>query len=260
MTTINSYYSDIDMSNFSLDFLLIPSNDPLSQPFISAYSEHEVVISSYHSFIIFQGNFPAEHEWNKIPDEATITGFKIFSVGSLGYSISMAVDGISVSWSDLTTTTDSLMDAGPVTFVGGRGNETAYGSSKSDDFDMGRGNDQVFAGSSTDFLQGDAGADFLVGGAGIDMIEGGRGNDTLFGGDDDDYFLFFGRTGQDVIEDYELGDAIEFSDIEVPNLEALKRHDIRQVGDDVHIDVNDNMSIIVKDTEKADLTFVVANY
>lgn len=263
MTTIVSYFSDIDMSDFSLSFLVTPSTDPLSEVFISSYSEHEVTIGGYnggHGFVVLQGDFPIAHQPNEIPDNATITGFKIFSVGSLGYELSIAVDGISVSWSDLTTTTDSLLDAGPVTFAGGRGDEIAYGSDKSDDFAMGRGNDQVFAGGSIDILSGEAGADYLSGGAGMDMIEGGRGNDQLVGGADGDYFLFFGRTGQDVIEDYEPGDIIEFSDVDVPNLEALKRRHITEVGDDVHIDVNDHMSIIVKDADAKDLNFVIANF
>ena len=54
--------------------------------------------------------------------------------------------------------------------------------------------------------------DRLAGGRGADTLMGGEGNDTMSGGLGADRFVFTGRFGRDVIEDFSLGtDRIDLS-------------------------------------------------
>jgi VCBS repeat-containing protein len=62
------------------------------------------------------------------------------------------------------------------------GNDVATGSNMSELFNMGTGDDQVFAGGGDDIVSGDAGADSLYGGSGDDALCGGEGDDDLNGG------------------------------------------------------------------------------
>ncbi len=98
---------------------------------------------------------------------------------------------------------------------GGSGNDTLYGEQGEDELRGGAGNDQLFGGSSRDALYGDKGDDVIAGEAGDDYLAGGAGNDTLQGGDDvlyggdgDDFYIFSGDFGSDVV-------------IEAPDREAI---------------------------------------
>lgn len=48
--------------------------------------------------------------------------------------------------------------------------------------------------------------DLIEGGAGDDLITGGNGHDALFGGDGADIFVFKGRFGGDIIEDFDVAE------------------------------------------------------
>lgn len=58
-----------------------------------------------------------------------------------------------------------------------------------------------------DEIHGGLGDDTIYGGGGNDTIEGGEGNDTLTGGDGDDTFGLAQGSGDDVITDFDVGDA-----------------------------------------------------
>jgi len=90
--------------------------------------------------------------------------------------------------------------SGPVTLVGGSGNDTLIGAADGDSLSGGEGDDilEGMAGNDTinggdgadillgksgnDVLRGDGGRDFLIGGAGSDTLRGGPAQDILVGG------------------------------------------------------------------------------
>ncbi|SEW00398.1 Ca2+-binding protein, RTX toxin-related [Cognatiyoonia koreensis] len=65
---------------------------------------------------------------------------------------------------------------------GDAGNDTVFGGSGNDTIGGGTGNDSLSGDAGNDTLYGDAGADILSGGDGRDTLFGGSGDDTLFGG------------------------------------------------------------------------------
>ncbi len=97
---------------------------------------------------------------------------------------------------------------------GGAGNDTLSGK---------LGDDTLNGDAGNDILRGGHGDDTLNGGAGDDVLRGGMGNDTLTGGDGDDTFVHSVKSN-DIIKDFEDGDAIllkgidgisRFSDISI---------------------------------------------
>ncbi|MBS1302239.1 Hint domain-containing protein [Loktanella sp. SALINAS62] len=69
------------------------------------------------------------------------------------------------------------------------------------------GDDTVDAGGGNDTIYGGTGNDTLTGGSGDDKLFGGSGNDTLTGGTGNDTFGFDRSGGDDVVTDFDLGDA-----------------------------------------------------
>ena len=115
-----------------------------------------------------------------------------------------------------------LLDV-PAAFYGGGGDDTVHGGTDEDRVYGGGGDDTVYGGEGNDVLFGDArsvesGDDVLYGGAGDDTlyadgidditVKDTGGNDTLYGGAGNDTFVFNLKeaTGDDVIEDYVLGE------------------------------------------------------
>ena len=72
---------------------------------------------------------------------------------------------------------------GPVTLIGGNGNDTLAGAHfAGDSLDGGNGNDLLIGWGGDDTLKGGADSDTLLGGDGDDDLDGGADADTLFGG------------------------------------------------------------------------------
>ena len=97
---------------------------------------------------------------------------------------------------------------------GTSGDDTFTGTSSSEIFVLGRGNDfvnakegndVVFAGAGNDIVLGDKGNDVLFGGSGVDRLSGGNDEDRLYGGSGNDFLnggagddLLVGGSGDDV--------------------------------------------------------------
>jgi hypothetical protein len=103
---------------------------------------------------------------------------------------------------------DDLLDGeiGYDTIRGGDGNDTISG---------GVGGDLLFGNSGEDLLQGDNyndslrggdDSDTLLGQTGDDALEGGQGDDTLVGDEGKDRFEFGYNSGNDLIEDFIVGE------------------------------------------------------
>ncbi|MFY0680730.1 MAG: tandem-95 repeat protein [Thalassovita sp.] len=67
------------------------------------------------------------------------------------------------------------------------------------------GDDTITGTAAGDLLNGANGADVIEGGAGDDTIDGGFGNDVLTGGTGADTFDFAQGSGDDIINDFDLG-------------------------------------------------------
>ncbi|SMC76484.1 hypothetical protein SAMN02746065_109139 [Desulfocicer vacuolatum DSM 3385] len=80
---------------------------------------------------------------------------------------------------------------------GGGGDDSIYGGGHSDTLIGGDGDDLIFGGASFDVITGDGGNDELYGGQGWDNIRGGDGDDQISGGENSDDL--FGDDGDDLI-------------------------------------------------------------
>ncbi len=102
-----------------------------------------------------------------------------------------------------------------VSFHGGSGNDTLYGSSGNDLLFGGSGNDTISDYGGNGRLYGGSGRDVIDGGEGNDRIDGGTGNDILTGGNGSDRFVFLAGFGHDRITDFVAGsapgDVLDFS-------------------------------------------------
>ena len=65
--------------------------------------------------------------------------------------------------------------------------------------------DRLITGDGDDTLFGFDGNDVLKGNAGVDRLDGGADNDRLTGGANEDFFIFEGAFGQDVVLDFGTG-------------------------------------------------------
>ena len=85
------------------------------------------------------------------------------------------------------------------TLIGGSGDDTLSGELGNDVVDGGEGNDTLYGGWDDDMLYGREGNDTLDGGDGNDVLDGGAGNDYLSGGGGDDRYVV-DSAGDQVIE------------------------------------------------------------
>ncbi|MCU9840592.1 hypothetical protein OEZ49_22905 [Ruegeria sp. WL0004] len=83
---------------------------------------------------------------------------------------------------------------------------TEAGTDAAETLSGGEGDDTLQGLGGDDRLEGDAGNDSLDGGAGADTLDGGAGNDTLVGGSGADHFIVETGMGQDVADDFTLGE------------------------------------------------------
>lgn len=94
---------------------------------------------------------------------------------------------------------------GPDLLYGMVGDDQLYGGRGSDTIFGGDGNDTIFGGRGYDEIFGGEGNDSIIAGRGQDIIDGRAGNDQLYGGLGADTFVFVAGSGQDTIEDFEVG-------------------------------------------------------
>jgi Bacterial Ig domain/RTX calcium-binding nonapeptide repeat (4 copies) len=92
-----------------------------------------------------------------------------------------------------------------------------------------------------DLINGLGGDDILLGAGGNDVITGGSGSDRLFGNTGADRFVFSGRFGKDIIDDFDATssehDVLDFQGgAPFSNWKDLVSHHMQQVGNDVVID------------------------
>ena len=107
-----------------------------------------------------------------------------------------------------TTQTQTLSGYfGDDSIIGGSGDDDLMGEAGNDTIDGGAGADYLSGGFGDDSLAGNLGDDSLFGDAGADVLRGGAGNDTLEGGADGDIFVFDRGGGDDIVTDFDLGDA-----------------------------------------------------
>ncbi|EDQ03421.1 Leukotoxin (plasmid) [Sulfitobacter indolifex] len=110
---------------------------------------------------------------------------------------------------------DILKGEGGDDFISGmRGNDTLYGGS---------GDDRMVGLSDNDQLFGEEGNDLLRGGEGNDRLDGGAGNDRLYGGKGNDTFIFWQGSGQDRINDFQIGaDLIDLESLGLSSFSELE--------------------------------------
>ncbi|SDW12769.1 Hemolysin-type calcium-binding repeat-containing protein [Albimonas donghaensis] len=89
--------------------------------------------------------------------------------------------------------------------LGARGDDVLGGDNGKDVLRGNAGDDWLAGGNGKDKLAGGGGFDILDGGRGKDRIDGGWGDDLLSGGKGRDTFVFHGRAGDDVVEDWGNG-------------------------------------------------------
>jgi hypothetical protein len=87
-------------------------------------------------------------------------------------------------------------------------NDVLRGENGRDTLNGGSGNDTLFGGNGNDVLRGGFGNDSLNGGGGVDRFEAGPGQDTLKGGGGDDVFIFNANSGENLVEDFTIGDTL----------------------------------------------------
>lgn len=91
------------------------------------------------------------------------------------------------------------------------GIENAVGSAFNDVLTGSEVGNQLYGDAGNDVLSGLAGNDYLNAGDGNDMLKGGVGDDNLVGGAGSDVFHFDPSFGHDTVEDFSVGDVIEFA-------------------------------------------------
>ncbi len=107
----------------------------------------------------------------------------------LGTDTLVKIKAALLSGLDLSTNTsgNNAIDAsaftlGPVTLIGGAGDDTLKGGSKDDSLSGGAGVDAIVGGNGKDNLDGGTDNDTIIGGIGNDTLRGSNGDDIVIGG------------------------------------------------------------------------------
>ncbi|MCT4553413.1 MAG: hypothetical protein N4A53_01890 [Pelagimonas sp.] len=140
--------------------------------------------------------------------------------------------------------------------LGEAGDDFLKGGTRRDSLEGGAGHDRLVGNSFDDTLRGVDGADTLLAGGDNDVLDGGSGRDMLLGGAGQDIFVFAKGDGRDTIGDFDALDAGEKID-----LSAIDRYQefsdierrMEQVGDDVLIALDRSNSVLLQNTDLADL-------
>ena len=140
-------------------------------------------------------------------------------------------------------------------FGGSSTNDTIAGAGGNDTLIGGLGNDWIMGDEGDDSLEGQGGVDSLEGGTGNDTLNGQRGNDLLEGGEGADTFIFTyaigSGWGNDTITDFSPEeDIIDLSAAYLTPGDV----EINAVGSNVHIEDGNGNSIILLNTDLADIT------
>lgn len=86
----------------------------------------------------------------------------------------------SVNFSAVSVKTfTEVMDATPLTFIGGSGPDEVYAGAGADNLAGGDGDDDLFGGRNDDVISGDAGNDDIEGEQGNDQMKAGTGDDDI---------------------------------------------------------------------------------
>jgi len=144
-------------------------------------------------------------------------------------------------------TIDGGRGADVITANGGRdvidaggGRDVVNAGGGRDSVDGGRGRDDISGGGGADTLLGGGGADTIDGGRGADIIDGGFGNDILTGGGGNDRFVFGARSGTDIISDFQLGEVMDLTALDI----SLADLTISQSGADSVIDFSSGQIVL----------------
>lgn len=139
---------------------------------------------------------------------------------------------------DLRGGNDSVWaGSGSDKIMGGRGHDTLSGGKGRDFISGGVGRDDLQGGAGKDEIKGGGGRDIIIGGRGADQIEGGRANDVLTGGAGSDTFLFWGRSGNDQITDFDIDrDKIELIESSIESIDGVPNGVvISHTGGEIHL-------------------------
>lgn len=140
------------------------------------------------------------------------------------------------------------------TITGDTGFNVLEGTSSDEGLEGLLGNDLLLGNDGDDLLLGGGGNDWLFGGEGDDRLDGGFGNDHLTGGDGLDKFIFTGKSGNDVITDFNTDEDM---------LQIQKSKVIKKIGDvikhakqlkngDLEINLGKGNKIVLKNVDKDD--------
>ncbi|MFY0660164.1 MAG: calcium-binding protein [Shimia sp.] len=170
-----------------------------------------------------------------------------------GVVIDLQADMVSGSWAVNDTIKNFESAAGSQS-----GHNKIFGTSGTNHLDGFDGNDTLYGRDGNDVLTGRDGNDELYGGVGNDRLSGGTGNNALIGGAGADTFefdleaLIGGQSSRSVIQDFE-------DDVDTIRIYTTRSvgNDIsdyaQQVGDDLLLEVNSQVSLMIWDMTLAAL-------
>ncbi|MEM9421883.1 MAG: calcium-binding protein, partial [Pseudomonadota bacterium] len=127
-----------------------------------------------------------------------------------------------------------------------------------DGIDVLRRIEHAIGSDGNDQLTGSNGRNTLAGGAGSDTLNGHSGDDTLIGGSGGDIFVFRGRFGVDIVQDFDTDNAAEKIDLSAIGAirdfaDLMANHSV-QVGSDVKIEVTPSNEVLLQNVQLADLS------
>jgi hypothetical protein len=109
--------------------------------------------------------------------------------------------------------------------------------------------DRMIGSSSGEYLIGEAGNDKIAGKGGNDAVCGNSGDDLMSGGSGNDRFEFYGgQSGDDVITDFEIGDAVNFDTIFIAGMD----YEIVKSGKEAMFAFSDGSTLLLEGVRFAD--------
>jgi Ca2+-binding RTX toxin-like protein len=146
---------------------------------------------------------------------------------------------------------NDLLDGGADadTLLGESGNDTLMGGAGADSLKGGNDNDVLSGDEGADVLEGEKGDDSLSGGSENDTLIGGDGDDTMDGGTGNDTFVIGVNSGNDVVQNFELG--TDVIDVTALNIYAVAQMTITETGGDTTIDFGNGSSVTLSGVSAA---------